>query len=153
MRWMTSASSLIGYVNDKTLRLTPDLVWPFFTIRTAWSTIFDPAVGTESKNSIVFRRVTTCAEINVHTVILAQTRVGFLTDGRKESFRELPQDEQLIQLEEAYGCATVTLTSSILVCHYGTTGHKRACWSCHSGWLAYVWGWSCILWGCQCSLT
>ena len=45
MRWVTSASSLTGYVKDKTLRLTPDLVWPSFTIRTVWSMIFDPAVG------------------------------------------------------------------------------------------------------------
>ena len=40
----------------------------------------------ESKDSIVSRGVTTCAGMTAHTVILAQTRVGFLTGGRKKSF-------------------------------------------------------------------
>ena len=40
----------------------------------------------ESKDSIVSRGVTTCAGMTAHTVILAQTRVGFLTGGRKTSF-------------------------------------------------------------------
>ena len=71
---------------------------------------------TESKDSIVSRGVTTCAGMTAHTVILVQTRVGFLTGGRKESFRELPQDEQLIQLEEAYGRATVALTRARSLC-------------------------------------
>ena len=71
---------------------------------------------TESKDSIVSRQVTTCAGMTAHTVILAQTRVGFLTGGRKESFRALPQDEQCVQLEEAYGRATVALTRARSLC-------------------------------------
>jgi len=51
-----------------------------------------------------------------HAVILAQTRVGFLPGGRKDSFRALPQDEQLVQLEEAYGRATVALTRARSLC-------------------------------------
>ena len=54
--------------------------------------------------------------MTAHTVILAQTRVGFLTGGRKESFRALPQEGQLIQLEEAYGRATVALTRARSLC-------------------------------------
>ena len=40
----------------------------------------------ESQDSIVSRGVTTCAGMTAHTVILAQTRVGFLTGGRKSLF-------------------------------------------------------------------
>ena len=42
-----------------------------------------------SQDSIVSRGVTTCAGMTAHTVILAQTRVGFLTGGRKKSFLAL----------------------------------------------------------------
>ena len=51
-------------------------------------------------DSIVSRGVTTCAGMTVHTVLLAQTKVGFLTGGRKKSFRLLSEDEQMVQLEE-----------------------------------------------------
>ena len=65
----------------------------------------------ESKDSIVSRGVTTCAGMTAHTVIiLAQTRVGFLTGDRKKSFLDLPQDEQTLQLEKAYARATVAIT-------------------------------------------
>ena len=49
-------------------------------------------------------------------VIVAQTRVGFLTGGRKEGFRALPQEDQCVQLEEAYGRATVALTRARPLC-------------------------------------
>ena len=70
----------------------------------------------ESKDSIVCRGVTTCAGMTAHTVILAQTRVGFLTGGRKKSFLDLPQDEQTVQLEEAYARATVAITRARALC-------------------------------------
>ena len=60
-----------------------------------------------SQDSIVSRGVTTCAGMTAHTVILAQTRVGFLTGGRKKYFLALPEEEQMVQLEEAYARATV----------------------------------------------
>ena len=105
---------------------------------------------TESKDSTVSCGVTTCAGMTAHTVILAQTRVGFLTDGRKESFRELAQDEQLIQLEEAYGRATVALTRARSLCVIMGPLDSRCC---HSGGLAHVWGGSRLSWSCQRSLT
>ena len=46
--------------------------------------------------------------MTAHTVLLAQTKVGFLTGGRKKYFLALPEDEQMVQLEEAYAGATVT---------------------------------------------
>ena len=70
----------------------------------------------EFKDSIVSRGVTTCAGMTAHTVILAQTRVGFLTGGRKKSFLDLPQDEQTVQLEEAYARATVAITRARALC-------------------------------------
>ena len=57
-----------------------------------------------SNDSIVSREVTTCAGMTAHTVLLAQTKVGFLTGGRKKSFRLLSEDEQMVQLEEVYAC-------------------------------------------------
>ena len=64
----------------------------------------------KAQGAVVSRGVTTCAGMTAHTVIVAQTKVGFLTGGRRASFHALPQDEQDIQREEAYGRATVALT-------------------------------------------
>ena len=48
------------------------------------------------------------AGMTAHTVILVQTRVGFLTGGRgKKSFLAL--QEQMVQLEQAYARATVAI--------------------------------------------
>ena len=61
-------------------------------------------------DSVVSRGVTTCAGMTAHTVIVAQTRVGFLTGGCKQCFRDLPQEEeQSVQLE-AFARATVAIT-------------------------------------------
>ena len=69
-----------------------------------------------SHDSIVSRGVTTCAGMTAHTVLLAQTKVGFLTGGRKKSFLMLPEDEQMVQLEEAYARATVAITRARALC-------------------------------------
>ena len=70
----------------------------------------------EAQGAVVSRGVTTCAGMTAHTVIVAQTKIGFLTGGRRASFLDLPQDEQDIQLEEAYGRATVALTRAMSLC-------------------------------------
>ena len=54
--------------------------------------------------------------MTAHTVILAQTRVGFLTGGRKKYFLALPEEEQMVQLEEAYARATVAITRAVALC-------------------------------------
>ena len=69
-----------------------------------------------SNNSIVSRGVTTCAGMTAHTVLLAQTNVGFLSGGRKKSFRLVSEDEQMVQLEEAYARATVAITRARSLC-------------------------------------
>ena len=94
----------------------------------------------ESQDSIVSRGVTTCAGMTAHTVILAQTRVGFLTGGRKKSFLALPEDEQMVQLEEAYARATAAITR---------LGHfERPPWSCYGDGYAHVWSWARVGWTC-----
>ena len=69
-----------------------------------------------SNDSIVSRGVTTCAGMTAHTVLLAQTKVWFLTEGRKKSFRLLSEDEQMVQREEAYARATVAITRARSLC-------------------------------------
>ena len=43
-------------------------------------------------------------------VVVAQTKIGFLTGGRGEKFRGLPEEERRTQEEEAYARATVALS-------------------------------------------
>ena len=45
-----------------------------------------------------------------------RTRQGFLTGGRKKSFLLLSEDEQMVQLEEAYARATVAITRARSLC-------------------------------------
>ena len=54
--------------------------------------------------------------MTAYLVLLAQTRVGFLSGGRGKSFRKLPAQEQAAQKEEAYARATVALTRAQQIC-------------------------------------
>ena len=63
-----------------------------------------------SGGAIISRSVTSCAGMTAYLVLLAQTRVGFLSGGRGKSFHQLPPQEQAAQREEAYARATVALT-------------------------------------------
>ena len=49
-------------------------------------------------------------------VLLAQTRVGFLSGGRGKSFRQLAPQEQAAQREEAFARATVAFTRAQQIC-------------------------------------
>ena len=51
-----------------------------------------------------------------YMVVVAQTKVGFLTGGRGEKFRSLPEEERRTQEEEAYARATVALTRARKIC-------------------------------------
>ena len=55
-----------------------------------------------SGGAIISRSVTSCAGMTAYLVLLAQTRVGFLSGGRGKSFHQLPPQEQAAQREEAY---------------------------------------------------
>ena len=63
----------------------------------------------QSQQKVVSRSVTSCAGMTAYMVILAQTRIGFLSGGRGQKFRDLPTGERLTQLEEAYARATVAI--------------------------------------------
>ena len=49
-------------------------------------------------------------------VVVAQTKIGFLTGGRGQKFRGLPEEERHTQEEEAYARATVALTRARKMC-------------------------------------
>ena len=69
-----------------------------------------------SGGAIMWRSVTSCAGMTAYLVLLAQTRVGFLSGGRGKSFHQLPPQEQAAQREEAYARATVALTRAQQIC-------------------------------------
>ena len=64
----------------------------------------------------VSRSITSCAGMTAYLVLLAQTRVGFLSGGRGKSFHHLTQQEQEAQKEEAFARATVALTRAQQIC-------------------------------------
>ena len=62
---------------------------------------------TQSDGTVLSRSVTSCAGMTAHLVLLAQTKVGFLSGGWSKPFHKLSPDEQQAQREEAYARATV----------------------------------------------
>ena len=54
-----------------------------------------------SEGAVISRSVSSCAGMTAYLVLLAQTRVGFLSGGRGKSFRQLAPQEQAAQREEA----------------------------------------------------
>ena len=68
------------------------------------------------EGAVQSKSVTSCAGITAHFVLLAQTKVGFLSGGRSRRMKELPEKEVLAQLEEAYARATVALTRAQKLC-------------------------------------
>ena len=71
---------------------------------------------TQSKRQVISCSVTSCAGMTAYMVVVAQTKVGFLTGGRGEKFRKLPEEERRTQEEEAYARATVALTRARKIC-------------------------------------
>ena len=69
-----------------------------------------------SGGAIISRSVTSCAGMTAYLVLLAQTRVGFLSGGRGKSFHQLTRQEQAAQKEEAFARATVALTRAQQIC-------------------------------------
>ena len=65
---------------------------------------------TQSKRQVISRSVTSCAGMTAFMVVVAQTKIGFLTGGRGKKFRELPEEERRTQEEEACARTTVSLT-------------------------------------------
>ena len=72
--------------------------------------------NTDNDGAVLSRSVTSCAGMTAYLVLLAQTRVGFLSGGRGKSFHQLTQQEQNAQKEEAFARATVALTRAQQIC-------------------------------------
>ena len=70
----------------------------------------------QSKRQVISRSVTSCAGMTAFMVVVAQTKIGFLTGGRGQRFRGLPEEERHTQEEEAYARATVALTRARKMC-------------------------------------
>ena len=64
----------------------------------------------------ISRGVTSCAGMTAQHVLLAQTKIGFLTGGRGNKFQELGDIEKQSQREEAFARATVALTRAQRFC-------------------------------------
>ena len=71
---------------------------------------------TQAAGKVQSKSVTSCAGMTAHLVLLAQTRVGFLSGGRGKRMRDLSSTEFAAQLEEAYARATVALTRAQRLC-------------------------------------
>ena len=69
-----------------------------------------------SDGAVLSRSVTSCAGMTAYLVLLAQTRVGFLSGGRGKTFHQLTRQEQDAQKEEAFARATVALTRAQQIC-------------------------------------
>ena len=69
-----------------------------------------------SKGRVISRGVTSCAGMTAQHVLLAQTKIGFLTGGRGYSFQELFREDKQSQREEAFARATVALTRAQRFC-------------------------------------
>lgn len=69
-----------------------------------------------SEGTVLSRSVTSCAGMTAYLVLLAQTKVGFLSGGRGKTFQQLTPMEQSAQKEEAYARATVALTRARQIC-------------------------------------
>ena len=69
-----------------------------------------------SGGKVISRGVTSCAGMTAQHVLLAQTKIGFLTGGRGNNFQELSDIEKQSQREEAFARATVALTRAQRFC-------------------------------------
>ena len=69
-----------------------------------------------SKGRVISRGVTSCAGMTAQHVLLAQTKIGFLTGGRGYSFQDLSIEDKQSQREEAFARATVALTRAQRFC-------------------------------------
>ena len=83
-----------------------------------------------SRGAIISRSVTSCAGMTAFLVLLAQTRVGFLSGGRGKSFPSTPSTRTSFPkrrgLCEGYSCFHPSATDLL---HHGPIGHARSSWS------------------------
>ena len=90
---------------------------------------------TQSEGSVQSKSVTSCAGMTAHLVLLAQTRVGFLSGGRSKRMKDLSQNEFLAQLDHR----SLNDESAKTTHHHGSPGHARAVGRCDRHWLPKAW--------------
>ena len=78
-----------------------------------------------SEGKVISRGVTSCAGMTAQHVLLAQTKISFLTGGRGFNFQELTPADKQSQWEEAFARATVALTTAQRFCFIMWCGHER----------------------------
>ena len=88
---------------------------------------------TQSEGRVLSRSVTSCAGMTAHLVLLAQTKVGFLSGGRSRPFHDLPPEEQHAQREEA-ACSEVMFD-------HGAARHEGPGRGGDSDWMFEIWSW------------
>ena len=93
-----------------------------------------------SGGAIISRSVTSCAGMTACLVLLAQTRVGFLSGGRGKSFHQLPPQEQAAQKEKnlCKGHSGPHSSTGDLL-HHGPTGHAWIGRSSAYHWMLEIW--------------
>ena len=69
-----------------------------------------------SKGRVISIGGTSCAGMTAQHVLLAQTKIGFLSGGRGYSFQDLSTEDKQSQREEAFARATVALTRAQRFC-------------------------------------
>ncbi len=96
---------------------------------------------TQAEGAVQSKSVTSCAGMTAHLVLLAQTRVGFLS-GRSKHMQDLPHTEFLAQLEEVYARATVAMTRAQKLCIIvGPLDMRELLGAATGYWLPEVWCW------------
>ena len=86
-----------------------------------------------SEGKVISRGVTSCAGMTAQHVLLAQTKIGFLTVGRGYNFQELSPAEKQSQREEAFARATVALARAQRFCFIMCPLDMKGIIGCHSG--------------------
>ena len=84
--------------------------------RNDMSGALNSSVWVANSEGRVISAVTSCAGMTAQHVLLAQTKIGFLTGGRGYSFQELSPEDKQSQREEAFARATVALTRAQRFC-------------------------------------
>ena len=95
---------------------------------------------TQSEGAVQSKSVTSCAGMTAHFVLLAQTKVGFLSGGRSRRMKEAPG--------EGGPCPTGgslcpsnsgSYKSAKAVYHHGPPRHARAAWGRYGNRLSQIW--------------
>eukprot|EP00434_Breviolum_minutum_P046313 symbB.v1.2.041809.t1/scaffold8669.1/size8008/1 len=112
----TDIGEVVDWITDKFLVHNKGNLAVLYNRNKMVNTFTNTEWVSDSGGAIISRSVTSCAGMTAFLVLLAQTRVDFLSGGREKSFHQLPAQERASQKEEAYARATVALTRAQQIC-------------------------------------